>query len=297
MSGLPVRTPSKLAAVAICFNEERDLPGFIDHLLPWVDEVVLVDSGSTDATLAIAADRGDRVRVVHRVMGEGGFAAQRNAGIDAASSDWLLHMDIDERVTPELAQEIRSEIADTTHDGYRYRRLNFFLHRPMHGGGWQNWNNVQLARRGAHRFEREIHELCVVDGTVGQLNGLMWHYNDENYGERMEKSGRYCRMVADELLESGRIVKSRDLLIQPVVRFANLYLRHRGFRDGTPGLLAALHSATATFRSFALAWNEQNDVSREEVEEAFAQVWKSAYPSGILSSPHVSDSNPSDSRS
>jgi len=89
-----------LAAVAICKNEERDIRGFLDHLLPWIDEVVVIDDGSTDRTLEILRAEGDRVTVIERSMDPvDGFAGQRNAGIDAARSDWLIHMDIDERVT------------------------------------------------------------------------------------------------------------------------------------------------------------------------------------------------------
>ena len=141
---LPKQT---LGVVAISYNEEKDLPGFLSHLEFWVDEIVIVDDGSTDRTASIAEAASDKVKFMVSPREEGEyFAVQRNKGIHLAESDWLLHMDIDERVTPSLSAEILAAVEDETKDGYRYRRLNLFLHRPMRGGGWQDWNMVHLER-------------------------------------------------------------------------------------------------------------------------------------------------------
>ena len=143
-----------LGVVAISYNEERDLPAFLEHLLPWVDEIVLVDDGSTDRTVEIAQAAGEKVSfLVHKMETESGFGGQRNFGIESARSEWLLHMDVDERVPPTLAREIREAIPLGGFNAYRYRRKNFFLHRPMRGGGWQTWNAPHLARRGTHHFK------------------------------------------------------------------------------------------------------------------------------------------------
>src|SRR5437763_15328649 len=116
-----------LGVVAISRNEEKDMPGFLEHLLPWVDEIVIVDDGSTDGTAGIASSAGTKVKwSPRRRDAKTGFAGQRNFGIESAQSDWLLHMDIDERVTPELMEDILKGIQDSAHNGYRYRRLNCF---------------------------------------------------------------------------------------------------------------------------------------------------------------------------
>src|SRR5205814_9674367 len=137
-----------LGVVAISHNEEQDLPSFLGHLLPWVDEIVLVDDGSTDHTPELAQAAAPKVKFITSPRQPGEYYShQRNKGIDAAKSDWLLHMDIDERMTPELAEEILAGIREVGKDGYRFRRLNFFLHRPIRSSGWQNWNLIHLARR------------------------------------------------------------------------------------------------------------------------------------------------------
>jgi len=279
-----------LAAVAISRNEERDLPGFLKNVLPWVDEVVLVDDGSTDNTREIARRAGEKVRVVEHPMSEGGFAEQRNVGIRHARSEWLLHMDVDERVTPGLARELRENIGRADLNAFRYRRLNFFMHRPMRAGCWRGWNNPQLARGGRHKFVNKLHEQCVVEGDpekIGQLTEEMWHLCDESYLERLSKSNHYCHLDAQELVAVGRKVRWPHLVLLPAAEFVRTYLLKRGFRDGVPGLIAALHAASSVFRTRAIAWEMQNRVSRDELEGALERLWDAAGSSECVPSDAV----------
>ncbi len=271
-------TRATLGVVAIAKNEERDMPGFLRHLMPWVDEIVIVDDGSTDRTREIVAAAGEKTKLLCRAMTEaGGFAAQRNAGIEVAQADWLLHMDIDERVTPELAAEILACIAAGRCNGYRYRRLNFFLHRRMNAGGWQRWNKPQLARRGVHRFVGLVHEECVIDGgpgMIGQLSGPMWHLNDEDYSERMTKTVRYMRMTGDGLLATGLRVRWYHLLARPLWRALRAYVLEGAFRLGTRGLLFALHTFCSVFSWYAYAWDKQNRIERADLESELVRQWR-----------------------
>jgi glycosyltransferase involved in cell wall biosynthesis len=257
-----------ISVVAISKNEEREMPSFLAHLLPWVDEIIIVDDESTDNTVAIARATGPKVRVIEQPMNpEYGFAGQRNRGIEEATSDWLLHMDMDERVPPKMAAEIQQAISDPAKDAYFYRRLNFFLHRPIKGGGWNQWNSVHLARRGMHRFQNPIHEQCIVQipsTRIGQLEQRMWHLNDENYRERMRKSFQYCQIEAEKLMQR-RKVHWYHLILVPLWVFAKVYIAKLGFRDGTPGLIIALHGACANFRTYALIWDEQHRLPRPDV--------------------------------
>jgi len=267
-----------LGVVAISFNEEQDLPAFIEHLQPWVDEIVIVDDGSTDQTAEIAQAGGEKVKFIisPRSIGEY-FSHQRNKGIAASTSDWLLHMDIDERVPPEFAQEIIEAVRDNSKAAYRFRRLNFFLHRPMQGGGWQDWNLVHLARRKIFHFTGMYHEKCVVDAPseyIGQLKEKMWHLNDESYKERMEKSVLYCQEQAKLLAESGMKIQWYHLLLLPMAEFLRKILKKKGYRDGTLGLLFALHSFCAMFRSCALVWDEQNSIDRVKIEQQLREKWR-----------------------
>jgi glycosyltransferase involved in cell wall biosynthesis len=279
--------------VAIARNEEEDLPRFLEHLLPWVDEIVLVDDGSTDRTVALARAAGPKVRclVSPRRPGEH-YSDQRNKGIAAARSDWLLHMDVDERVTPELAVEIRAAIREADKDGFRFRRQNFFLHRPMRGGGWQRWNLVHLARRERFRFGGLMHETCLLEAPperVGQLRGRMWHLNDRDFGERLRKSLTYGAVEAKDWLRTGRRAGLRHLLLRPLGVFAKTYALRGGWRDGVAGLIWSLHAAGAAFRVAALVWDRQHPQSRAALEDALRNQWKAAgkAPDGARQPPRV----------
>lgn len=268
-----------LGIVAISRNEERDIQGFLDHLLPWVDEIIIVDDGSTDRTTEIVEATDSKVTLLrNRMTDEGGFSEQRNLGIKAAKSDWLLNMDIDERVTPELAAEIKDVIQDTKLNAFRYRRLNYFMHQPMKLGGWNSWNNPQLARRGCHHYVNKVHERCVVEGepnSIGQLHSEMWHLNDESYEERLRKSFQYSKIEANLILSGNTKVTWRHLFFKPPFEFIKKYILKRGFIDGVPGLISALHAAGAIFRAYALAWDEQNRIPREELEQELKKKWNS----------------------
>jgi glycosyltransferase involved in cell wall biosynthesis len=273
-----------LGVVAIAKDEERDLPGFLGHLLPWVDEIVIVDDASTDRTVEIARAAGPKVRVIEHPMDpEAGFAGQRNVGIAAATCDWLLHLDVDDRVTPELALEMRAAIQDPTKDAYRYRLLNYFLHHRMVTGGWECWNNIRLARRGRHRFAKAVHETCVVDAPperIGQLRQRVWHLGDESYAERIDKNRRYAQLEAKRILASSCEVRWYHLLFWPAYRALKAYLVRQGFRQGTLGLLHALYTFTGTFNWYACAWDEQHRPPREALERQVAAAWRAAWAEG-----------------
>ncbi len=267
-----------LGVVTICFNEQADLPGFLDHLLPWVDEIVIVDDGSTDRTAEIARSAGPHVRFLANPRAPGEFFShQRNKGIAAARSDWLLHMDVDERVPPALAREIRAALPDAGKDGYRYRRLNHFLHRPMRGGGWQDWNLVHLARRDKLRFGGMFHESCELDAPearVGQLAERMLHFNEADFEKRLRKSAQYLEETVSRVEARARPVTALDILARPAVEFLRKFLLKAGFRDGTPGLIAAIHAATAVFRAHAVVWDRQNAIPRSALEAEVARQWQ-----------------------
>jgi glycosyltransferase involved in cell wall biosynthesis len=269
---------STLGVVAISYNEEEDLPGFISHLLPWVDEIIIIDDGSTDRTAVIAREFAGKVNFISspRVEGEY-YAQQRNKGIDAANSTWLLHMDVDERVTPSLAREIIESIKSPVKKAFKFRRLNYFLHKPMQAGGWADWNQVHLAKKEVLRFEGMFHEDIKLEATqheIGQLANLMHHFNDATYSERLLKSSTYQKEVAQRVINSGKKLGASAILMAFIKEFIYKYFYKNGFQDGTVGLISALHSASANFKAHALVWDEQNRLSRAGLEDQFRVMWE-----------------------
>lgn len=271
------QSSATLAIVAIARNEVRDISAFLSNVSTVADEIVVVDDGSTDGTLELLRAAGPQVRVLERRLEpEGGFAAQRNAGAALATADWLLHMDIDERIPPGFANEIRSILPTTRAVAFRYRRLNFFLHRPFRAGGWQSWNNVQLARRGRHRFVGTIHEHIEVDGgepAIGQLTAEMWHLNDESFAERISKNAGYALPTARGLMARVR-VRWWHLLFVPTWRALKAWAWGGAWRYGELGLIFALYVFSGTFNSWAVAWDEQNRIPRKELENRVANEGK-----------------------
>lgn len=276
-----------LAAAAIAKDEARDLPGWLDNVFHFVDEaVVIVDASTTDDTRELLAaaevDYPGRVRWMEREKSyDEGFAGQRNASLDLATADWVLHMDIDMRATPELGTEIQTAIQDESKNGFYYRLLNHFLHHPVTGGGWATWNKAWLGRRGAHHFANHIHEVTHIEGgdaATGQLAGLMWHLNDENYVERVGKNLQYMQGSGRKILERGIQVRWYHMLLHPTYRAFKTYVAQGGWRDGAHGFLHAMYTFTSNFNWWAYAWDVQNRVTRESLESRLQEQWARQLP-------------------
>jgi (heptosyl)LPS beta-1,4-glucosyltransferase len=268
-------TQSTVGVVAICRNEERDLPGFLEHLLPWVHEIILVDDGSTDRTIELAKNAGSKVTLLAAPrQGDEAYSSQRNKGIAASTSDWLLHLDIDERVTPKLREEILQAIRSPDKDAYSYHRLNFFLHRPIRGGNWAFYRSLRFARRDKI-FGRKIHEKLMIDeasGRIGRLKSDMWHYNEPTYEMRLKKSLNYTLLEAEVLLAKDGRITLGQMIFRPLLVFIKTYVVLFGFRDGIAGLILSLHSAISAFNTYVLAWDAQNRIPRKKLESEFAEL-------------------------
>ena len=262
-----------LGVVAISYNEEVDLPGFLEHLIEWVDEIVIVDDGSTDTTEELASKYGPKVNFIKSKRDAGEYYSdQRNKGIDNAKSDWLLHMDIDERVTKELSLEILTAISSPEYDAYKFRRLNYFFHRPMKGGGWADWNLVHLAKKNVFRFGGMFHEtidLTISTEKIGQLTNKMHHFNDDSYSERLKKSMTYQEEVVLSLEKRNIKVSLGNMIIALLKEFVVKYFYKKGIFDGTPGFISAFHSSFAIFKAYALLWEKQHKIQRKDLEQMF----------------------------
>jgi glycosyltransferase involved in cell wall biosynthesis len=244
-----MRDPVSVAMITL--NEERNIRACLESVT-WAEEVVVCDSGSTDRTLAIAAECGARTFQDDWR----GFAGHKNLAVDRCRHPWILVLDADERVTPALRQEIEGVVGDPgARDGYLIPRRSYFLGQWIRGCGWYPDDSVRLFRRGHGRFaERAVHEAVVVDGPVGRLTAPLEHFTYDSISAFLQRTDRYSALAAAELHRAGRSTHLWDLVARPAWTFLRMLLLQGGWREGWRGLvLSGLYAAYA-FSKYAKLW-------------------------------------------
>lgn len=238
----------KLSVTVITLNEEREIGDCLESVA-WADEIVVVDSGSSDRTIEIARKFTEKV-VYHAWAG---YAAQKNRAIDLATHPWVLSLDADERVSPELREEIERLLESSPRAvGYRIPRKNFFLGRWIQHGGWSPDYVLRLFRRDAGRFtERKVHESVTVYGEIGTLQSPLEHYTYRSMPDYFQRMDRYSTLAAEEMFEAGKRADLLDLLLRPCATFLKMFLLRQGFRDGMDGLLLSRLYSLYTFTKYA----------------------------------------------
>ncbi len=233
-----------VSLVLITLNAGAQLSACLESV-PFAAEIVVVDSGSRDDTVPVAAARG--AKVVHRQWD--GFGTQKQFAVEHASNDWVLCLDADERLSPELAASIRQVLRAPRQVGYELVRCNRFLGRWLrHGEGYPD-PVLRLFRKDRGRWTDDpVHERVVCDGPVGRLRGDLLHDSAESLEHYIEKQNRYSTLLAQSLAARGERASVAQLLLSPLARFARFYLLRAGFLDGVPGLV---HIAIGCFASFA----------------------------------------------
>lgn len=233
-----------LSAVVITLNCAAQLAECLDSL-DFADEIVVVDSGSSDGTAELALARGARVVRQDWL----GFGAQKQFGTELASHDWVLSIDSDERVTPQLRESIRAAMVEPEFKAYQFPRSNRFLGRYLrHGEGYPDWSLRLFDRRHARWSDDEVHERVLTLGPVESLKGDLLHDSAQSLEAYLAKQNRYTTLAAQALLREGRTASVGRLLFSPAVRFLKFFLLRRGFLDGLPGFL---HIAIGCFNSFS----------------------------------------------
>jgi glycosyltransferase involved in cell wall biosynthesis len=243
---------ARLSVVVVTLNEEERLRACLESVAG-ADEIVVVDAESADKTATIAREFTDHVIV----RPWPGFAAQKNFALGQASGDWLLSLDADEVVSPELRAEIATVLErGGAPDGYAVARRNLFWGRWMrHGGLYPDWQ-VRLLRRGRGRFvERTVHESVAVDGPVGRLGGHLEHRSYRDVADFLARADRYSTLAADEWVRDGRPLRpALDLVARPLGRFLGMYVARAGFLDGGRGFLLAVLYGYYVFMRSAKVW-------------------------------------------
>jgi len=223
----------------------------------WADEIVVVDSGSTDDTVAIATPLATRVVV----RDWPGYSAQKNHAAGIASNDWILSIDADERVTPELADEIRRLLASSTLEarGYRIPRVAWYLGRWIRSTDWYPDYQLRLYDRRAGSWNgRRVHESVDLHGTPGQLRHELQHYAYRDLSHHLATIDRYTTLAAEEWLAQGRTTNGFELFFHPRFAFIRNYLLRVGIKDGEPGLLVSKLNSYYVFLKLAKLWELQH---------------------------------------
>jgi glycosyltransferase involved in cell wall biosynthesis len=227
--------PSALSVVIITLDAERCLEACLGAVA-FADEILLVDSGSTDATLAIAARHG--ARVLHQEWL--GFGRQKQRAVEAARNEWVLSIDADEVVSPHLRASIEAELArpEPRALAFEFARCNRFLGRWLrHGEGYPDWS-LRLFRRDAARWsDSPVHERVITTTPVARLAGDLMHDSAETIASYLAKQSRYSDLQAPALVRRGRLRNALSMIGSPLVRFVRFYVVRLGFLDGLAGLV------------------------------------------------------------
>ena len=245
----------KLTVTVITYNEAENIAAALDSV-SWADEIIVVDSHSTDDTVAIARQRATRVIV----RDWPGYSEQKNFAADHASHDWVLSMDADERVTPQLAGEIRKLLQqEPASRGYRVRRVSRYLGRWIRSTDWFPDYQLRLYDRRAGRWNGlRIHEsFRLTAGTAAHLQGELQHYAYRDISHHLQKIDAYTTLIADQWMEEGRRSSVLRLALHPMMAFFRNYVLRRGFSDGLPGLVISILNSYYVFLKFAKLWERQ----------------------------------------
>jgi len=243
---------SQLSCIIITYNESRNIRRCLESV-SWADEIIVVDSYSTDETKKIASEFTSRI---FDLSWEGFGPAKRYAA-KQVTGDWILSVDADEQVSENLREEIQKIIkSGDSLDGYFIPRRSYFLGRWMRHGGWHPDFVLRLFRKDKGGFtSRLVHEEVIVRGRTGRLKNDLLHFTDPDYDHYLEKLNRYTSIDAVQRYQESKRGSLVNLLIRPIAVFFKTYFLKRGFFDGLPGLILAVSSAFHVFAKYVKLWH------------------------------------------
>jgi glycosyltransferase involved in cell wall biosynthesis len=242
----------KISACVIVYNEERKIRRCLQSLT-WCDEIIVVDSFSTDNTPAVAREFTDKV-YQHEWLG---YVGQRNLVRGHARNDWILYLDSDEEVSPGLRDEILAEFAKPENPfvGYEFPRIVYFLGRWILHGEWYPDVKLRLFHKNFGRTEGiEPHDRVAVNGPVKRLRNPVWHYTYDDIRDQNDQANRFSTITAQQKFVQDSGFSWLDLLFRPPLRFIKGYFLRGGFLDGTHGFIIACTQAWSAFLKYAKLW-------------------------------------------
>lgn len=241
-----MKTSSTLSVIIITKDEERNIRACLESVA-WADEIIVVDSGSTDNTLAIC--REFTPHVYSRDWP--GFGPQKNRALDYASKDWVLSLDADERITPELHAQLVKAMERASEDGFYLPRLSQFCGRFIHHSGWYPDYVLRLFRRGKGRFSDDlVHERVLLSGASGRLSSPILHYSYTSQQDVLRKSEQYAAAAAQQMFGNGKVAMGADAPLRAGWAFLRTYCLRLGFLDGMAGFNIARMNARTTYLKY-----------------------------------------------
>ena len=240
----------RLSVLVLSKNESTNIEACLNSV-EWADEIVVVDTGSTDDTVSKAKAFTQKVFVTEWK----GFAGTKNWGLQKVTGDWVLWLDADERVTPELAEEIQLVLKNAAYDGYQIpRKANFLGHWIRHSG-WYPGYVLRLIKKDLAQFvDTRVHEGLEEPARVGKLKNPLLHFTDPTLEHYFTKFNRYTTLAALDLKDRGRRFHLYDLLFRPAFLFIKMYIFKAGFLDGFAGFLLATLSGFYVLVKYAKLW-------------------------------------------
>ncbi|MGA9407588.1 MAG: glycosyltransferase family 2 protein [Bacteroidota bacterium] len=244
-----------LSVIVITRNEERNIVACLESV-QWADDIIVVDAESADGTVTLAR------RFTQKIFIEPwkSFSEAKEFAVTKSNHEWILWLDADERMTPELAAEIQLLLESSpSKAAYSVARRAFFLGRWIKHSGWYPGRVARLFRKDRASFSSAaVHEGLNVQGPVGELRNDLLHFTDPNLYHYMVKFNRYTTLASKESFDAEKRFRGIDLLVRPPWLFFRMYIVRLGFLDGVPGLLLALLSSAYVFTKYAKLWEAWN---------------------------------------
>ena len=255
---------NSISVILIAKNEENNIRECLSTVR-WVNEIVVVDAGSSDSTVSIAKEFTENIFV----RPWEGYGAAKNFALSQASSEWVLWLDADERVTDSLKEEIQQVLASGDHGIVAYtvpRKANFLGRWILHCG-WYPARVTRLFKRGKGKFtESRVHERLEIDGVQRDLHSDLLHYTDPSLSHYYDKFNKYTSLAAEELADEKLPFSVAQVTLRPVWTFFRMYFIRLGFLDGIPGFILCALSASYVFVKYAKLWEQTRRNDKTEIK-------------------------------
>lgn len=265
---------NSISAVISVFNGEKVLDDCLKSM-SFADEIIVVNNSSTDRTLEIAKKYTDLIFTRPNIPM---LNVNKNFGFSKAKGEWILYLDADERVTPELQKEIKITIKNSLATGYFIPRKNTIFGKWIEYTGWYPDHQLRLFRNGRGRFEeKHVHEMVKIVGNVGYLKNNLVHYNYNSVSQFLQKLQIYAPNEAENLVKEGYVFKWQDAIGFPVKEFLSRFFARSGYKDGFHGLMLSIFMALYHFVVFANIWEKRGfeKIDKNFIEETSMEVKKS----------------------